>query len=241
MGPCRACAVSSTVSLCGKSAEATTKPITETRETKSNKHLPLYIPTTAPHSPPQAALLAWALPHPLHGAGIRGSGNQICYWRERRSSLKENSGVHNPSLHLAQLRWRGGGTGGERRSKQRAYPPPTRGDEREEKGGMEVAHNGCLCVWGGDGLQRQPWGGRRAPLCPPHSSPHIQREERRGSERGSGHRLVRACPLFQGRCKKRTHTWRGGGGGGVGSEATPKLGGGEEMEDTRCQRQAEQK
>lgn len=73
-----------------------------------------------PHSPPQAALLARGLPHPLHGAGIRESGNQICYWRERerRSSLKENSGVHNPSLHLAQLRWRWG------RSKQPAYIPP---------------------------------------------------------------------------------------------------------------------
>lgn len=44
---------------------------------------------------------------------------------------------------------------------------------------MEVAHNGCLCLWGGDGPQQQPWGGSGL-LRDPHSSSHIHREERKG-------------------------------------------------------------
>lgn len=145
MGPCRACAVSSTVSLCGKSAEATTKPIIETRDQEQQAPSPLYsyhrLLTALPR------LLSWPGASHIHcreqeleslatksATGERGRERE-----ERRSSLKENSGVHNPSLHLAQLRWRWG------RSKQRASPPPPPGVQ-EGRRGMEIAHNGWLCL-----------------------------------------------------------------------------------------------
>lgn len=72
-------------------------------------------------------LLSWPGPSHIQGTGQElEAGNRICYRGEerrgegRRSSLKENSGVHNPSLHLAQLRWRGGKRGKEQRA--RLYP-----------------------------------------------------------------------------------------------------------------------
>lgn len=89
-GPCRACAVSRTGSLCGKSAEATTKRITETRDQEQQAPSPLYSCGRL-HTAllPQAALLARALPHPRRVAGIRESGNQTCCWRGRRGEERE--------------------------------------------------------------------------------------------------------------------------------------------------------
>lgn len=86
-GPCRACAMSCTGSLCGKSAEATTKRITETRDQEQQAPSPLYSCGRL-HTAllPQAALLARALPHPSRAAAIRESGNQTCYWRGRRGA-----------------------------------------------------------------------------------------------------------------------------------------------------------
>lgn len=149
-------------------------------------------------------LLSWPGPSHIQGTGQElEAGNRICYRGEerrgegRRSSLKENSGVHNPSLHLAQLRWRGGREG---RSKEPGYTPAptTREDQGEKNRGMEMAHNGWLCLWGGDGLQQHPCGGLRASVPPtPPSSPHIHSEERRGLKEDQRTALC-VSPLFSG-------------------------------------------
>lgn len=134
----------------------------------------------------------------------------------------------------------GGGEGGggrEGRSKQPAYTPAptTRGDEGEERRGMEMAHNGWLCLWAGDGLQQQPCGGLRAsvPPHPPFLTPHTQRGKE-GAERGLGYCLVCVSPFFRGEVKtdtcmrgwgQRIDPQAGAGKGGDGKAPLPAPGG----------------
>lgn len=87
MGPCRACAVSSTVSLCGKSAEATTKPIIETRDQEQQAPSPLYSYRRLHTALPRP--LSWPGPSHIHCTEQElESGNQICYWRGEEEQLE---------------------------------------------------------------------------------------------------------------------------------------------------------
>lgn len=101
---------------------------------KSNKHLPLSIPIATPtHSPSQP-------PQGLDLPRIHGREKELRVWQPkcaagkggegRRSSLKENSGGHNPPLHLAQLRWCWG------KSKE-SFPPPKKNLQEGWRGARE--------------------------------------------------------------------------------------------------------
>lgn len=70
------------------------------------------------------------------------------------------------------------------------------------------------CWWGGDGLQQQSWGGRRASLCLPLPIPHPTERKGGGVEGGSGHRLVRVRGLLALGVKEKRARKKGGDAGG---------------------------
>lgn len=218
-------------SLCGKSAEATTERITETRDQEQQApSLPSVFLRPPPHcSPSPGRSLGPGPPASMAGSGIRESGTKAGTGAggEGRRAAGKRGAEQTPSLHLARLRWRRGSSS----EQPQLVPPATgRGDGGGgggKKRGMEVAHNGCLCLWGGDGPRQQPWGGSGL-LRDPHSSSQTQRGEGVGGVTGDWEILafvyVCACVSFLFRGKGKNGQRYGGAGGEEAVERPPSCG-----------------
>lgn len=148
-----------------------------------------------PSSLPRAALSARALPPPLHGAGIGvwqpnpQPEREQSRAEERRSSLKENSGVHNPPLRCQQLRWRAGeGASSELISPSSQLQEGTRG----RRGEARRQHTMAGCVRGDEMAYRRAEGFSLpvvACVPPPSLTPHT----RRGKETAERARHTAVC------------------------------------------------
>lgn len=219
-------------SLCGKSAEATTERITETRDQEQQApSLPSVFLRPPPHcSPSPGRSLGPGPPASMAGSGIRESGTKAGTGAggEGRRAAGKRGAEQTPSLHLARLRWRRGSSS----EQPQLVPPATGRGDGGGGGGRKEGwrwHTMAVCVCGEETAHDSSPGGGSGLLRDPHSSSQIQGGEGvQGSHWGSGDSRVCLCVcvcvpfLFRGKGKNGQRY--GGAGGEEAVERPPSCG-----------------
>lgn len=138
--------------------------------------------------------------------------------------MKENSGVHNPSLHLAQLRWRGGGRGEREEASSELIPPQQEGTRGRRREGWRW-HTMAVCVCGEEMAYNGSRGEGAGLLCAPPTLPPTYRERKgEGVKEDQDIALCVRVPCFRGDVKNGHIHGEGAVVGGWAAKRPPSWG-----------------